>query len=477
MKTSTIASALVLAGSAVAKSDTNSDVWGQLNGKIKHVIYLMLENRSFDNIAGYWTFNKNLDNLVNNPHCNSYYSDNYTVWGQPFYICSQPYEQEVPLNDPDHAFAGTSYGIFETFNPASNMTPTMGGFIQREQQARNSTPGDASFVIQGFSQDKTNVLATLAQNYAVMDRYFAEHPGPTYPNRQFATAGSSCGYVDNTDQSWVLSTTNNVTGYGVNCSRSIFEALSEKNISWRNYLETDLSDAFFYQWVQENAMDNIVHASQLFDDLEQGTLPSFSYYNVECCTKTSMHPTSNIATGELMIKNLYDKLRASKYWEETLLIVNFDEHGGFADHVPTPVGVPIPEDGISFSGMSDGHNVTYDFDRLGVRVLCLLISPWIPEGTLIHEDGTMYAANSEYTHSSHLHFLENLWDLGTFNNRVSWAKTYEHVFADKMRTDTPEAMPNVQWYSGSGSVQPAAAPYLLNQPVSYYHELYGNGFP
>jgi phospholipase C len=143
----------------------------------------MLENRSFDNIAGYWTFNKKLDNLVNNPHCNTYYSANYTVWGQPYYICSQPYEQEVPLHDPDHAFGGTNYEIFETFTPDSNMTPTMGGFVQREQQVYNSTPGDASFVIQGFSQEKTNVLATLAENYAVFDRYVSGKPTMLSPSK------------------------------------------------------------------------------------------------------------------------------------------------------------------------------------------------------------------------------------------------------------------------------------------------------
>jgi phospholipase C len=131
----------------------------------------MLENRSFDNIAGYWTFNKDIDNLADTPHCNSYVSENYTVWDQPFYICSQPYEQEVPLHDPDHAFAGTSYELFQDFNPTSNMTPTMGGFVQREQQVYNATPGQTSFVIQGFSEDKSNILATLAKNYAMMDRY------------------------------------------------------------------------------------------------------------------------------------------------------------------------------------------------------------------------------------------------------------------------------------------------------------------
>lgn len=114
-------------------------------------------------------------------------------------------------------------------------------------------------------------------------------------------------------------------------------------------------------------MDNLVHASDLFSDLENGSLPTFSYYNVECCTMTSMHPTSNMAAGESMIKNIYDSLRASDYWEDTLLFINFDEHGGFADHVPPPSNIPAPGDNLNFNGTSDGHNVTYDFTRLGVR--------------------------------------------------------------------------------------------------------------
>lgn len=146
-----------------------------------------------------------------------------------------------------------------------------------------------------------------------------------------------------------------------------------------------------------------------------------------------MHPTSNMAAGESMLKHLYDAIRRSKYWDSTLLIINFDEHGGFADHVPPPVNVPVPEDGISFSGTSDGHNVTYNFDRLGVRVPAFLISPWIPANKLIHADGTSYnaagTAASAYTHSSFLHFLQNLWNLEGLNNRVQWAKTFEHIFS------------------------------------------------
>jgi len=75
----------------------------------------------------------------------------------------------------------------------------------------------------------------------------------------------------------------------------------------------------------------------------------------------------------MMIKHLYDSIRNSQYWDNVLLVINFDEHGGFADHVPPPVGVPAPQDGITYTGLSDAHNVTYDFTRLGVRVPAFIV--------------------------------------------------------------------------------------------------------
>ena len=104
---------------------------------------------------------------------------------------------------------------------------------------------------------------------------------------------------------------------GTNCTKSIFQLLSEKNITWKNYYETDIIDAWMYSWVQENAQDKLVHADQFYSDLANGTLPTFSYINPECCTIDSMHPTSNMAAGEQLIKHLYDAVRGSKYWNET----------------------------------------------------------------------------------------------------------------------------------------------------------------
>lgn len=342
----------------------------------------------------------------------------------------------------------------------------MSGFIERQSEKYNATPGDTAFVIRGYNQKETQILATIAQNFAFWDSYHAEHPGPTNPNRQFATSGSTCGMVDNTNQAsgWFA----NVTG--TTCATSIFESLSKKGISWKNYYETDIIDAWQYKWVQDNAKDQLVTADHFYTDLEQGTLPQFSYINPECCTVDSMHPLSSPATGQQMIRHLFNAVRKSKYWDNVLIIINFDEHGGFADHVPPPTGVPAPEDKMTFSGISDKHNVTYDFTRLGVRVPAFAISPFIQPNTLIHDQGTNYAHNSAYTHTSFLHFLQELWQLEGLNNRVQWAKTFEYIFQDAPRTNIPATLPVPEWIGGEGQNEPDSFP-LLNQDYSYYAAL------
>ncbi|KAI9929177.1 hypothetical protein MW887_001581 [Aspergillus wentii] len=462
MKSALILPVLAVLGSALPHR-RKEDTWSQLRSNIKHVVYLMMENHSFDNIAGYWDFHPDIDNLRNINYCNEYTNPNWTVWDEPLEICASPFETEVPLADPDHNFAGVTYQIYRKWNATNDDVPNMGGFIERQSEKYSATPGDSSFVIKAYDEKKSSTLAEIAKNFVFWDSYFAEHPGPTNPNRQFATSGSSCGYLENKEQS--AGFYNNVTG--TDCATSIFEALSNKNITWKNYYETDIVDGYMYKWVQDNAMDKLVHASDFYRDLEEGTLPTFSYINPECCSIDSMHPTSNMAAGEQMIKHLYDAVRKSKYWDNVLIVINFDEHGGFADHVSPPANVPKPDDGITFTGESEGQKITYEFSRLGVRVPSFLISPYVPANHLIHNQGTMYANNSAYTHTSILHFLQELWGLEGLNNRVQWAKTFEHVFDNTRRDDTPEKLQTPTWYGGSGQPEPVPF-YLLNQDEGYY---------
>lgn len=132
-----------------------------------------MENRSFDHIAGYWKFHTDIDNLANlkSPFCNEYTNPNWTVWGEPLKICAKPYEEEVPLKDPDHNFAGISYQIYQKWNPTNEDVPNMGGFIERQSEAYNETPGEASFVINAFDEQKTATLVEIAKNFAFFDSY------------------------------------------------------------------------------------------------------------------------------------------------------------------------------------------------------------------------------------------------------------------------------------------------------------------
>lgn len=132
------------------------------------MIYLTLENHSFDNIAGYWNFNPEIDNLRNITYCNNYTNPNWTVYGEPLEICAEPCATEVPLKDPDHNFGGVTYEIFRKWNVSKIDVPNMCGFIERQSEQYNATAGDSAFVIKALSQKKTAILDELASNFAFL---------------------------------------------------------------------------------------------------------------------------------------------------------------------------------------------------------------------------------------------------------------------------------------------------------------------
>lgn len=114
---------------------------------------------------------------------------------------------------------------------------------------------------------------------------------------------------------------------------------------------------------------------------KEGKLPNYvviepRYFKVLSAPANDDHPKNDVAEGQNLVKEIYEALRASPQWNEILFVVVYDEHGGYYDHVPTPVtGVPNPD------GLVGGPPFNFKFDRLGVRVPALLISPWIEPGT------------------------------------------------------------------------------------------------
>ena len=135
------------------------------------------------------------------------------------------------------------------------------------------------------------------------------------------------------------------------------------------------------------------------------------------------HPPSNIQRGEQLIASVYNALRANQdLWEKSLLVILYDEHGGFYDHVEPPAAVP-PDDNVK----------EFSFRQYGVRVPAILVSPWVNAGV----------ANDEFDHTSLLKYVTDKWDLGLFGNRVASARSFAAYIAAGFvspRTNTPPAV-------------------------------------
>ena len=302
----------------------------------------------------------------------------------------------------------------------------------------------AAEAINYYTEDQIQVFGTMAENFVLFDRWFAAVPGPTNPNRAYITSGTSYGHGRN-DEDFLL--------YALP-QRSIFQQLSEYGITWMNYQNSTIDamtdtaplvgfnpDAAFYNWTLSSGAwkTNISPLEQFYADAKAGTLPQFTYLNPECCSYQSFHPPSPITLGENFIKGIYEAIRNSPQWEETLFILTFDEHGGFGDHVPPPGNVPAG-DNLTYTELAyDGKNATFDFKRLGVRVPTLLISPWVGKGVVEHKG---INNGGEYTHTSILGFLQALWGLDTLSPRVAYSSTFEHLITDNLRQDTPATLPD-----------------------------------
>jgi hypothetical protein len=142
-----------------------------------------------------------------------------------------------------------------------------------------------------------------------------------------------------------------------------------------------------------------------------------------------MHPLDDVTRGEQLIKDVYEAIRNSPHWETSLLVVTFDEHGGFYDHVPPPAAVP-PGDTVTQSYVQHG----FEFDQLGVRVPALVISARTPKGVIDH---------TLYDHTSMLATVERLFGMKSLTERDKAANDFLHLFAlGTPRTDAPTTLPD-----------------------------------
>lgn len=220
--------------------------------KITNVVVLVEENRSFDTFAGGLTYNSTIDGLLHTNYCNAL---NASDPNEVADICAGPLAADVANDDPNHSISGVNMQLFSTFHPDESAVAgaadwkyqTMHGFVTeqsitfdtlnktRAAEAINYYVSDTTafhlitnvdpFLMSRQTPEHIPVFNAIAENFVLFDRWFCSVPGPTNPNRAYITSGTSHGHGSNDDVFNV---------YGLP-QKSVFQALSEANVTWTNY--------------------------------------------------------------------------------------------------------------------------------------------------------------------------------------------------------------------------------------------------
>jgi phospholipase C len=386
---------------------------------IQHVVVLMLENRSFDHMLGFMRSpDYPIDGLTGNE------------WNprDPAHI--DPTQKVRVSNDagfvfghdPGHSFHDVNLQLFD--NPAGPPATSLpnAGFILSYSQQPQVTPSMADTIMKCMAPTTVPVLTSLAREFAVCDAWYSSVPGPTWPNRFFVHAATSKGYLDNSQ----------FRNYDM---LTIFENLAAANHTWRDYYH-DFSQTWALQHLQTDAnRANFYSFGQFKTDAKNGQLPNYSFIEPKYFSffgeANDEHPPHDIRAGEALIADVYNAVKNSPQWEETLLLILHDEHGGMYDHVTPPTAVP-----------PDTYTSQFAFDRYGLRVPAVLISPFIPRGTIDHRT---------FDHTSIPATLKQVFGLSSFlTQRDAAAQTFSDVASlDVARSDVPSSL-----------AQPAIAPHV-----------------
>eukprot|EP00164_Ancoracysta_twista_P006366 GFYU01008854.1.p1 GENE.GFYU01008854.1~~GFYU01008854.1.p1 ORF type:complete len:488 (-),score=138.84 GFYU01008854.1:182-1645(-) len=410
IRATVLAVALLVAFAALASADTESP--------IKNVVVLMLENRSFDHMAGMMKeVNPKIDGCLPSdtdvPGCSN---PDATKGGKKVQVDDGAVD--IQPADPCHSIPCTTEQIFGD-GPTTVWPPPMNGFIKNYQKEYK----DGSFIMKCFNQTHVPVMSTLVQEFGIFNRWHAGVPGPTEVNRMFAFAASSGGMGYNDVDRMI-------EGIYV---PSIFETLDNAGSSWGVYFrDFPTSMVVGYNRLPKSLLRH--HGlDSFFKHAKAGTLPAFSwleprYYEFGPFPAQDQHPDHDVAIGEKLIKDVYEHLVQSPQWNETLFLITYDEHGGFFDHVAPPNTVN-PDGKVS-------TNPPFDFTRLGVRVPTVAISPWIEKGTVI--DGM-------FEHSSLPATLREMFAPKEpfLNNRDKQSRTFTKDVVNRKtpRTDFPKVLP------------------------------------
>ena len=412
--------------------------------QIEHVVVLMMENHSYDNFLGM---------LGRGPY-QLPRGDGFTIASDGFPADSNPTTsgatQRAFLMPTTCQFSGAPTQEWEQCH-IQYANGTNQGFVISE----------SGVVAMGYwEQENLPFTYDLARVFPIGDRYFCSVLGQTDPNRRYLIAGTSMGMTDDVGDSpeqdvSLLLTPPNAT---------IFSRLDAFGISWTEYYAeypdiTGTTEALYPTVDLKYEKTNGAPFSQFLIDAAAGQLPSFSLIDPNFDTSSQENP-QNIVVGEAFLRQVVEAIGTGLGWQQTILIINYDEHGGYYDHVPPPVAL-APDHIPPY--LNPGDKPFDGFHRYGFRVPAIVVSPYAKQN---------YVSSMVYDHSSVLAFVERKFNLPAMTYRDANANdmtdfldmdalaaanpTFPELPALAAAGDTPQALACST--TGPGTVPPPPPP-------------------
>jgi len=342
--------------------------------RIEHVVVLMLENRSFDNVLGRLYPKSDRFDGLGMDEWNPWHKDDGSVERVPVWSAEAIDPPQLPGEDPGEFFTDMQVQLHGL---QGSEQPTMTGFVDNymRQPDRDNAP-DPKAVMHAYRPEQLAATSLLARSFGVSDRWFASAPCETWPNRYFLHCGTAGGYVNNRRSTFPRR--------WPRFMRTIFRRLGRCGYSWKVYFHDLPQAATLVDLWPKIPRHFCFFDPEFIADARDGRLPAYSfieprYYSSirDGALPNDQHPPHDLQDGEALVATVYNALRAAPTWERTLLMVLYDEHGGCYDHVPPPAAVPPG------GPYPDG----FRFDRYGVRIPAVLVSPYIPAGSVIRPVG------------------------------------------------------------------------------------------
>src|ERR1043165_1541777 len=415
---------------------------------VEHIVVLMLENRSLDNLLGYLYSPANLPKVTpgsppfdglafGGPYSNPDINGNTVNAGMP--TGNWPPAQNphvVPYPDPGEPFDDVTQQV---------ANGAMTGFVQNYESQKGVASANADQIMQSYSPQQLTVLSTLAASFAVCDAWFCSMPTQTWPNRAFVHAASSQGNVVNSPY----------LPYTIDTIYNVLDSLPNP-ISWNIFHDTLYTPSltqlqFFELWDSANVFrfgEFQTRCNRPANAPPDEKLPKYSFIEPRFIAEREIldpfkiehsedyHPPNNVIHGEAFVAKVYDTIRTCPYRDRILFIITFDEHGGTYDHVNPPSNANPPNpDPVAKNG--------FKYDRFGVRVPAIVLSDYVQAGTVFRS-----TTGTPYDHTSILATLRDWLGIAnqpffTQNPRISAAPKLDNLLQNApVNTAWPEVAPN-----------------------------------